>query len=274
MEDILRAVVLGIIQGLTEFLPISSSGHLIVIRNLFGWEFSDNITFDVALHLGTTIAVVSFFWRQWIDLSRSGLNWLSRSNNTSAQDRSLQRLLLILILGSIPIAVVGLTCGDFIENSARSPIVVGAMLLVFAVILFFTERIGAQQRNLDSATWKDAIKMGLAQAIALVPGVSRSGVTISIGLSLGFTRAEAARFSFLLATPAIIGVSFLKISEAIAGSIALGDISAMIVGGLTSAVVGWMSIGFLLRLVQSHGYLWFVSYRVIAGIFVLTYFLT
>ena len=274
MEDVLRAIVLGIVQGLTEFLPISSSGHLIVTRELFGWEFSDDLTFDVALHLGTTIGVIAFFWREWAQMLRSALALVLPGGGESGFDDAFHRRLLFLVaLGSIPVAVVGLIFNDYVENEVRSPIVVGAMLLVFGAVLFAAERLGSRERTMPSSGWRDAVQVGLAQAISLVPGVSRSGVTISAGLMRGFTRQDAARFSFLLSTPVIVGAGVLKLSQAAREGIPSGDVGAIVVGTIISAVVGWLSIWFLLRLVQSRSYLPFVAYRVVAGVFILVYFL-
>jgi undecaprenyl-diphosphatase len=274
MEDILRAIVLGIIQGLTEFLPISSSGHLIVARDLFGWEFADDLTFDVALHVGTTVAVIAFFWKEWLAMLRGGLAYVFSRSQRERSSESIYdaRLLLLLALGSVPTAMVGLIFTTFLEDEVRDPIVVGVMLVIFGAVLFAAERIGSHRRTIDSTGWQDAVAIGLAQAISLLPGTSRSGVTISAGMARGFTRHDAARFSFLLATPAIIGAGALKTGEAIVDGIPSGDADVIAVGAVVSAIVGWMSIGWLLRLLQSSTFAPFVGYRLVAGVFVLVYF--
>ena len=273
MEDILRAIALGIVQGLTEFFPVSSSGHLILTRELFGWEFRDDLTLDVALHLGTTVAIVAFFWRQWVEFGRSARICLFRRRDARPEHRRSLSLLILLVFGSLPVAIVGITLGDFIEHEVRSPVVVAAMLILFAVVLFVAERFGQQMRSVESAGWRDIVQIGLAQAIALVPGVSRSGVTISAGLGLGFKRAEAARLSFLLATPAIVGAGLLEIGQAVRAGVPSADVDAIAFGVLASAVAGWLSIIFLLRLVQGRSYLPFVVYRIFVGLFALSYFL-
>jgi undecaprenyl-diphosphatase len=274
MEDILRAIVLGIIQGLTEFLPISSSGHLIIARDLFNWEFADDLTFDVALHLGTTVAVLVFFRNEWLYMIRGGL---ARVFGREVADTPFgtvydERLLWLLAIGSIPTAIVGLTIDRWFEDDLREPLIVGVMLIVFGVVLYAAERAGSRTREIGETNWHDAVFIGLAQAISLVPGTSRSGVTISAGLFRGMTRTAAARFSFLLLTPAIIGAGLLKGAEAINDGIPSGDIDIIVVGALVSAIVGFLSIGWLLRLVQVHTYLPFVVFRLALGSFVLVYF--
>ncbi len=273
MEDILRAVVLGIVQGLTEFLPISSSGHLIVTRRLFGWEFSDDLTFDVALHIGTAVALVAFFWREWLCMLGGGLRWAANGGRDPKPDPVYgTRMLFVLFIGSLPAGAIGLLFDSYVEEKVRSPFVVGAMLLVFGVLLFVAEGLGSRRRSVGSCGWRDALWMGCAQAAALVPGVSRSGVTITAALSRGFTRREAARLSFLLAAPVIAGAGTLKLAEALAAGVSSEEIGRILVGAAVAAAVGWLAIHYLLRLVQSGTYLAFVAYRLLAGVFVLVYF--
>lgn len=274
MEHFLQAIALGIVQGATEFLPISSSGHLIVTRELFGWEFSDDLTFDVALHLGTTIAVFAYFWPQWVEMARRSLSWLAnRGRAPEPVSVYSVRLLSLLILGSIPAALVGLPLEGYVEDNVRSPIVVGAMLLTFGFILMLSERIGKRQRSIDKCNWQDALIIGCAQAMSLVPGVSRSGATITAGLGRNLTREDAARFSFLLATPVIAGAGLIKIAQAASDGIPRDDLAAMAGGTFAAAIIGWLAIRYLLMLLQTRGYGAFVFYRLAAGVFVLSYFL-
>lgn len=274
MEDILRAIALGTIQGLTEFLPISSSGHLIVARELFGWEFADDLTFDVALHLGTTAAVIAYFWSEWLRMLRSGWDWLFRRDRTPADQEPgyNARLLVLLAIGSVPAGITGLVFDVFLEDEVRSPIVVGAMLIVFGVVLYLAERSSKGSRDVASTEPRDASSIGIAQAVSLVPGVSRSGITISAAMARGYSREQAARLSFLLATPAILGAGLLKCAEAVVDGIPAGDIDAIVAGTVVSAVVGWLSIRYLLRLVQRGTFTGFVAYRLLAGAFILVYF--
>ena len=273
VEDIIRAIALGIVQGLSEFLPISSSGHLIITRELFGWEFADDLTFDVALHIGTLIAVITYFWGEWVSMLRGLLSRLFRlERDHRFSDVYDERLLVIVLLGSVPVGVVGLVLDSWAEDKLRDPLIAGAMLIMFGGILFAAERLGRRERPVESAGWKDAVLIGGAQALSLIPGVSRSGVTISAGLFDGFKRVDAARLSFLLATPAIGGAGLFKLAEAITDGVPTHEISAIIVGAAVSAIVGWLSIRFLMRLVQTRTYVPFVAYRVAVGIFVLAYF--
>jgi undecaprenyl-diphosphatase len=275
MEEILQAIVLGIVQGLTEFLPISSSGHLVVARDLFGWEFSDELTFDVALHVGTTVAVVVYFWNEWIMMARAIFGRVSRSPVDEVSGAATifnERLLLLLVIGSIPTAIVGLLFDAFLEDEVRKPVIVGVALIVGGLVLLAADTWGRRTRDLKALNWKDAAIVGGAQAMALVPGVSRSGITISAGLFRDINRQDAARFSFLLLTPAIAGAALLKSAEAIKDGIPSGDLDILVAGAITSAIVGWLSIRFLLRLVQFGTYRIFVYYRFVAGAFIILYF--
>lgn len=272
MEDILRAIVLGIVQGLTEFLPISSSGHLIAVRELYDWQFTDDLTFDVSLHLGTTIAVLVFFWREWAQMLRSSFLRLTGQRRVEASDVFDYRMLIFVAAGSVPIAIIGLAFNGWIEDEVRSPIVVGAMLIVFGLTLAFADWVGRRQRTLSDLGLRDAVLVGLAQAVSLIPGASRAGVTISAGLLLGFTREAAARFSFVLSTPAIIGAGMLTLGEAINEDELSGNLDVIIAGTIVAAVVGFFIIGMLLRFVQSHSYLPFVIYRLTVGAFLIAYF--
>jgi undecaprenyl-diphosphatase len=273
--DELRAIVIGLVQGLTEFLPISSSGHLIVVRELFHWHFlEDDLTFDVALHLGTTAAVLAYFWREWLQMLRALLP-RRKAAQTPANPGSIydSRFLMLMVVGSLPAAIVGLPLEHWVENEVRSPEVVGVMLIVFGLVLLFAERLGSKVRQIASAGWGDTLLIGCAQAVSLVPGVSRSGVTITAALARGFRREDAARFSFLLATPVIVGAGLFKMAEAIHDGIPSSDIPVLLAGTVAASVVGWASIGYLLRLVQSQSYAPFVVYRLLAGAFFLAYFL-
>ncbi|HUF54161.1 MAG TPA: undecaprenyl-diphosphatase UppP [Dehalococcoidia bacterium] len=272
MEDILRAIVLGIVQGLTEFLPISSSGHLIAVRDLLDWQVTDDLTFDVSLHLGTTAAILVFFWREWTQMLRSGLARLTGQRRPEWASVYDDRLLLLVVAGSIPVGIVGVLLGDWIEEEVRDPVIVGVMLIVFGAILLAADWIGRRQRTLDDINLLDVAIIGSAQAISLVPGVSRSGVTISAGLLLGYTREEAARFSFVLSTPAILGAGVLTLGDAISNDELSGNIDTIIIGAVIAGIVGWLSIEVLLRLVQTRSFLPFVAYRLVAGAFLIVYF--
>jgi undecaprenyl-diphosphatase len=273
MEDIFRAIVLGIVQGLSEFLPISSSGHLVVVRRLFHWSATDSLTFDVALHVGTTIAVLAYFWREWLAMARSLLLWATRQEEPSAIEHPYNSHLFgLLVLGSIPVGIAGILLESWAEEHVRDPVVIGVTLIVFGIVLFAAERTGRGERTLSDATWRDAAIIGVAQACSLVPGVSRSGFTISAGLFRKFTRQDAARYSFLLSTPAIGGAALLKFKDALSEGTLGNDLGPIIAGTAVSAVVGLIAIVYLMRLVQTRSFTPFVIYRLLAGAFFIVYF--
>jgi undecaprenyl-diphosphatase len=272
MEDVLRAIVLGVVQGLTEFLPISSSGHLIIVRELFGWEFTDDLTFDVSLHLGTTVAVLAFFWRDWVTMLRASALWVLGDREKGGLQESRARTLLLVIIGSVPIAIVGFALADWIEDELRDPVVVGVMLIMFGIVLYFADRIARLVKTLQETSVPDAFVIGGSQAIALVPGVSRSGITISAGLLRDLTRTDAARFSFLLSTPAIGGAALLTFADAASEGTLTDDIDIILAGAITSAVVGWASIAFLMNYIQTRSFTPFVIYRLALGFFCIVYF--
>ena len=270
--DIFRAIVLGIVQGLSEFLPISSSGHLIVTRALFHWSFTDNLTFDVALHVGTTIAVLVYFWREWLMMARALLRWVTGDREPRVGEVYNVHIFGLLLLGSIPAGILGVLFDKKVEDWIRYPVIVGVMLIAFAFVLVAAERIGRGQRTLSEATWQDAAFIGTAQAISLVPGVSRSGITISAGLFRNFNRQDAARYSFLLSTPAIGGAALLKFTEAARNGTLTDNLDQMLFGTAAAAIVGFLAIAFLMRLVQTRSFMPFVIYRLLAGAFFVIYF--
>lgn len=272
MEDILRAIVLGIVQGLSEFLPISSSGHLIVVRDLFDWQFTDNITFDVSLHVGTTVAVLGYFWREWLSMFRSVLLWATGNREHRVGEVYNEHIFGLIALGSVPVAILGAAFESKIEDELRDPVIVGVLLIAFSAVLLLADRVGRGQRSLSEASWVDALVIGGAQAISLAPGVSRSGITISAGLFRNFNRQDAARYSFLLSTPAIGGAALLKFTEAARDGTLTDNLDQMLFGAAASAIVGWLAIAYLMRLVRTNSFAPFVVYRVLAGAFVVAYF--
>jgi undecaprenyl-diphosphatase len=249
-----RAIALGVLQGLGEFLPISSSGHLIVVPWLLGWP-DHGLAFDVALHMGTLLAVVYAFAGDWWLLLTGALRGLREGRPFAAPEG---RLLLLLALASIPGAVAGLLLDDWAESVFRSPALVACTLAGMGAVLFVADARGAGSRG-EAATisLRDALLIGLSQAAAIVPGVSRSGVTISMGLLLGYRREEAARFSFLLATPITLGAALFKVPD-LAGAAQPG---VLLAGMLAAAIVGLLSIRVLLAYVRTRDYRPFVYYR-------------
>jgi undecaprenyl-diphosphatase len=265
----LEALLLGIVQGLTEFLPISSSGHLILVPWLQDYTFlqdneSFNKTFDVALHAGTLVAVISYFWT---DLSRMARG-VMRSLATRTIETTDQRLGWAIVVGTIPAVIVGGLGEDWIDENLGEPWMIAILLIVFGLVLAWADRL-PQRRSIDSVGVREGLYMGIAQAAALAPGVSRSGVTISAARYLGLDRDSAARFAFLLLVPAVAGATVLKAIGAINDGLPEDVAGPLIVGTIASAVSSYAAIAFMLAYVRRHSYDAFVVYRVLAGLFVL-----
>lgn len=250
----LRAAVLGLLQGAGEFLPISSSGHLIVLPYLLGWPDS-GLAFDVALHLGTLAAVAFAFWRDWLRLLRGGLRGLRSGRPLADPDA---RLLVYLALATAPGAVAGLLLDDWAETVFRSPALVAVMMSLLGAVLWYADRRAGTAAAGEAISLRDALVIGCSQALAIVPGTSRSGVTISTALLLGHKREAAARFSFLLALPITAGAALVKVPELLRSGTALEPV---VVGMLTAAVSGFAAIRFLLRYVRTRSYAPFAWYR-------------
>jgi len=263
--QILAAAILGIVQGLTEFLPISSSAHLIIVPWIVGWE-PEGLAFDISLHVGTAIAVLVYFWRDWIILAREMLLGLTRRQPLGNAHR---RLGWFIVVGTLPAAAAGLALGDYVEEYLRTPAIPVATLVIFGILLYVAERWSKQSRNLEHLTWTDSLWIGISQAIALIPGVSRSGITISAAMLKHVDRSSAARFSFLLSTPIIVGAGLLEgwrvldpLRSGAAGSGAsMMDFWILAVGTLTSAVTGFLCIRYFLRYLRTNSLVPFVIYR-------------
>jgi undecaprenyl-diphosphatase len=262
----IEEIVLGIVQGLTEFLPISSTAHLRIVPAFLGWD-DPGAAFTAVTQLGTMAAVLLYF-RQ--DLRRIGLAWLSSLRNRDERHDLDARLGWYIVLGTAPIAVFGLIFKDQIENGARDLYLIGSALVVLGLILLLAERVGSHERGLETLDARDGATVGFAQALALVPGVSRSGATITAGLFLGLDRETAARFSFLLSVPAVVLSGLVELASIATGKEG-GDVSAggLVIATLLAFVVGYASIAFLLRYLQTHSTAVFVAYRVALGIIVL-----
>jgi undecaprenyl-diphosphatase len=264
--SLLEAIVLGIVQGLTEFLPISSTGHLRVVPAFAGWE-DPGAAFTAVIQLGTTAAVLIYFRRE---LWQIAVAWL-RSVGRREWPRDLDgRLGWYIVLGTIPIGIFGLAFTDQIENGARDLYLIGTVLIVFGLVMLAGERFGTKRRELGEMTTRDGLFVGFAQALALVPGVSRSGATITAGLFAGFDREAAARFSFLLSTPAIVISAAFESRKFIGGDDTGAGVPELIVATLFAFVVGYAAIAFLLRYLARHSLGVFVAYRVLPGALVLT----
>jgi undecaprenyl-diphosphatase len=246
---LLQAVVYGIVQGLGEFLPISSSAHLVLVPWFFGWD-DPGLTFDVALHVGTLFAVVAYFWKDWLRLIGKGFVEPLGSEG---------RLFWYLVIATIPGAAAGFLFEKQAETVFRAPWLIAAMLVVMGLLLWAADRWGSRKRNLKTMTFPASLWVGICQMASIIPGVSRSGVTMTAGLSAGLSREAAARFSFLLSTPIIFGAAAAKLPHLASDPSALTG--SFLVGVVVSAITGFASIGFLLRYLQARSFVPFVVYR-------------
>lgn len=273
INEIFQAAILGTVQGLTEFLPISSSGHLILIPELLGWRgVVNSLSFDVALHFGSTIAVVGFFWRDWGRIIAAFLQNLPKGSKAVLGNFD-SKLLVLIIIGSIPAGIAGLIFENYFESAVRNPTLIASALIVFALVLFLADLFGKKSRKFESLGWSDALWLGLAQTLALVPGVSRSGITITAGLFKQLDREAAARFSFLLSTPIIVAASVLSVKD-ITRSYAEGNLLVFFVGFVFAAVSGWLAIKLLLNFVKRNNFNIFVVYRILLGLGILLFLFT
>ena len=263
--DSFQAFVLAIIQGLSEFLPISSSAHLILVPEFLGWE-ANGLAFDVALHVGTLFAVVFFLKKEisqivpaWFN-GWQGFNWTSNG-----------MLGWLIIVATIPLGIVGLLAGDFIEQNLRTPMIIAAATLLFGLLLGWSDRDGSNnQGELGSLTMKHAILVGGSQALALIPGTSRSGITMTALLALGYSREASARFSFLMAVPAIALPGILKTNELISSSQSVAW-DSLAIGVIVSAVIAFLTMRWFINLLSRVGMMPFVIYRIILAVVIILY---
>ena len=265
MDELIQAIVIGIVQGLTEFLPISSSAHLILLPRVLGWddEFILSPAFTVMLHLGTLVALLVYFWRDLLRYAAAGLAVLRDRRVGTDPER---KMAVLLAASVIPAALVGVVLEDFVDTFFREQLlVVCGLLVVGAAILFVAERAARHSREMSELRVRDALAIGLAQALALFPGISRSGITISAGLFLGLKREAAARFAFLMGTPIIAGAGLWKSRELLDGSVGAFDPLVLAAGMIAAAVSGLLAIALLLAFLRRYSTDVFGLYRVIAA---------
>jgi undecaprenyl-diphosphatase len=258
---VLQALVLGVLQGLAEFLPISSSAHLTLAPWLLHWR-DPGLAFDVALHFGTLLAVLWYFRAQWAALVGAAVNIVAHRRVETEEERRV----LYLIVATIPGAIAGLALEKYAESAFRDPRLVATVLIIMGIVLWWVDKRAAQDRPLQSMRWVDAILIGLAQMFAIIPGVSRSGSTITAGRALRLTREGAAVFSFLMSMPIIAAASLLKLPHVLKTE---GLDAPLVVGVVASALSGWLAISVLLRFVVRRSYGVFAIYRVVVGLIVL-----
>lgn len=265
--NVLEAIILGIVQGLTEFLPISSSGHLLIVPALFGWE-DPGAAFTAVIQIGTMAAVVLYFRHDLWNIARAFIRGLLGRTETEEEQFN-SRMGWFLILGTIPIVIFGVLFSDFFEGGARNLYLVGTMLIVFGLVLAAADIYTPHKRTLTSIKPVDAAIIGFAQALALIPGVSRSGATITFGLFRGFKRKDAARFSFLLSIPAVVLSGLYELKDAVGHSTGAGTIE-LIAATISAFIVGYWSIAFLLKWLGEHSMAIFVWYRLVLGVLVIS----
>lgn len=253
---ILQAIVYGVVQGITEFLPVSSTAHLILVPWIFGWQ-QPGVAFDVALHLGTAAAVILYFARDWAKLIKEGF-----TNPRSTEGK----LFWFIVLASIPGAIAGIFLDAYMAEFS-SPIIISVMLMVMGVVLYLADKLSKKDIQIDQIGFKRSILVGLAQVLAIIPGVSRSGITMATGRALGIERASIAKFTFLLATPIILGDALYHIKDIMNEAVSA---PSFIVAVITAAVVGIISIRFLLNFLKKRGFGVFALYRLALGIVILT----
>jgi undecaprenyl-diphosphatase len=263
--DYLQAVVLGVVEGLTEFLPVSSTGHLTIAEKLLGLDVADKgvTAFTAVIQMGAILAVVVYFWTDIWRIARAWVTGLVRPEPRGTLDH---RMGWYVILGSIPIGVIGLVAKDVITGPLRSLWVVAAALILWSAVMLFAEKRGRQRRGERDLTLRDALVIGLVQCVALVPGVSRSGATISAGLLLGLDRVSATRLSFFLSIPALLAAGLYELPDALRSDISVGQ---TVVGTAVSFVVAYASVAWLLRFVAGNSIGKFVPYRVALGLVLL-----
>jgi undecaprenyl-diphosphatase len=267
MDTILQALLMGIVQGLTEFLPVSSSGHLVLIPFLFGWDdaFLTSLGFSVMLHVGTLVALLVYFRADWLRLVPAGLATIRDRSFDDDPDR---RLAWLLVAATIPAAIVGFLLNDLIEDRFREVGLVAVTLIVGGAILFIADRIGRRDKRVADLTLPIAVGIGLAQALALIPGISRSGISISAGRLAGLDREAAARFAFLMATPITAGAGVFEARKLLTGEAGVDvQVAPLLVGMVAALVSGLAAIHFMLRYLRTRSLDVFVAYRlVLAGV--------
>lgn len=257
--DFIQLLFLGIIQGLTEFLPISSSGHLVLMPWFLNWDYQ-GLSLDVALHFGTLLAVLLYFWKDWVDIFTSAFS--------KKRGKYSKKFFWFLVIATIPGALAGFFLEDLAESLFRHPLIIAFTLIFFGFWLYYFDKKGQKNKTEKQFTLKDSLLVGMAQAVAIIPGTSRSGITMTMGLNLGLTRKSAARFSFLLATPIIFGASVYKLKDFLNLQIGWPEITGIFFAFLS----GYLAIAGLIKFVEKVSYKWFFWYRLLLAVFILIFY--
>jgi undecaprenyl-diphosphatase len=269
-----QALIMGIVQGLTEFLPVSSSGHLVIVPHLLGWTdpFITSLAFSVMLHMGTLVALLVYFRADWLAIVPAGLATI---RDRSFKDDPNRKLAWLIVVATIPAVIAGPILNDRLEAAVRTAEDVAIALVIGAAILWLADQVGRKVNGLERISFRLALAIGLAQSIALVPGISRAGITISAGLFAGLTREAAARFSFLMATPVIAGAGLFEARNLLSGDAGVAiQVGPLLVGMIAALVAGLAAIYLMLRYVRTRSYLVFVIERLVVAALVLVVFLS
>lgn len=272
--ELFKAFLLGTIQGITEFLPVSSTGHLILAEKLLGVsQATYGLTFDAALHLGTLVAILWYFRQDWLELVSS----IVQTNEPEQIVRKNRRLIRLLLIGTVPAVIFGLLLEGTVDTLFRSPQIVAWSLILFSGVLYYVEKVGKRNKDISKLNLLDGLVIGCAQAVALIPGVSRSGITIAAGIWRNLTRAEAARFAFLLSAPIVLGAGGKKMIDTVGlftdGTITSSHLLFFVVGMVSATISGYLTIKYFLNFLSHHTLYPFIVYRLVLGILVIFLFL-
>ena len=270
--NILQAILLGAVQGLAEFLPISSSGHLAILQNLFHIEADTGMLFDVLLHIGTLTAIFVVFWK---DIAKLILEFFGivadfirrfREPDLIVLSSAYRRFVLLIIVSTIPTAILGFIGRDFVEYASSTLLIPGIGLIITSILLFICDRIGDGRKGIKKITYLNAFEIGIAQGVATIPGISRSGATISACLMLGIKKETAVKYSFIMSIPAVLGAAVLELKDAAGASVTGGTVIAYITGMVVAAVVGYFAIRVMINVVRRKRYLYFSIYCLVIGL--------
>lgn len=264
--ETLQAIILGAVQGLTEFIPISSSAHLVVVPWVFDWQ-TPGLVFDVALHLGTLFALLAYFWREWYDMVKAYMGTTRAAGALGLQRTAPAQTILLwpIVFACLPAGFAGMYFEHTVERSLRTPVLIAIVTIGLGAVLLAADLLGAKRRPMHAITTRDWIVIGLAQALAIIPGVSRSGVTITAGLFCGLEREASARFSFLLGAPIIFGAAVYELSDLFSVGLPAREVLPFVLGVVTATAVGYLCIGFLMDYLRKRSVAVFVLYRVLFG---------
>lgn len=278
--NIIQAIILGIVQGLAEFLPVSSSGHLAIIQNLFGIEMETGLLFDVLLHIGTLAAIFVVFWRDIVKLVIEFFGIIGdffrrfKDPDVIVLSSAYRRFVLLILVSTIPTGIIGYFGRDFVAYASTTLLIPGIGLIITSILLFICDRIGDGRKGIKKITYLNAFEIGMAQGVATLPGISRSGTTIAACLILGIKKETAVKYSFIMSIPAVLGAALLEIKDVAGTSIEAGTVVAYVIGMVVSAIVGYFAIRVMINVVRRKRYIYFSAYCLVIGLIaIIAYFI-